>query len=149
MSNTLGFSEVLAYMPNIGNDAAATDTIPTSLAGFTSGSYSTTGHTEWVDGKIHETGFTTVFTPNAKTMISSSTIPAPVVGDYISCKERGTSSTCAGRPTYAAVTARSYHTGIVQVMLMDGSCRAVSENIDLNTWRSLSTRAGGEVFGEF
>jgi prepilin-type N-terminal cleavage/methylation domain-containing protein len=149
MSNTLGFSEVLAYMPNIGNDAAATDTIPTSLTGFTSGSYSTTGHTEWVDGKIHEAGFTTTFTPNAKTLISHASIPAPIVGDYISCKERGTSATCAGQPTYAAVTARSYHTGIVQALLMDGSCRAVSENIDLLTWRALSTRHGGEVFGEF
>jgi len=149
MSNTLGFSEVLAYMPNIGNDAAATDTIPTSLASFTAGSLSTTGHTEWVDGKIHETGFTTAFIPNSKTLISNSANPTPQVGDYISCKERGTSSTCAGRPTYAAVTARSYHTGIVQVMLMDGSARAVSENIDLNTWRRLGTRAGGEVIGEF
>ncbi|MFO1093882.1 MAG: DUF1559 domain-containing protein [Planctomycetaceae bacterium] len=149
MSNTLGFSEVKAYTPNVGNDAAATDVIPASLAGFTGGTFSATGHTEWVDGKIHETGFTTAFGPNAKTLISSSTNPTPVVGDYISCKERGTSSTCAGQPTYAAVTARSYHVGIVQVLLMDGSCRSVSDNINLATWRSLSTRMGGEIVGEF
>ena len=119
------------------------------LAGFTSGSLSLTGHTEWVDGKVHETGFTTAFGPNAKTLISSSADPTPRVGDYISCKERRTTAPCDSQPTYAAVTARSYHTSIVQVLLMDGSCRAISENIDLLTWRGLSTRHGGEVLGEF
>ncbi|MEZ6054910.1 MAG: hypothetical protein R3C02_26655 [Planctomycetaceae bacterium] len=47
------------------------------------------------------------------------------------------------------MTARSYHVGIVQCLLMDGSARAVSENIDLSVWQSLGTRAGGEVVGEY
>ena len=34
-------------------------------------------------------------------------------------------------------------------LLMDGSARAVSENIDRQVWQSLGTRAGGEVVGEF
>jgi len=148
LSNTLGFSEVKAYTPNIKNDGAANDTIPTTLAAFTSGSLSTTGHTEWVDGKIHETGFTTVFCPNAKTLISDSTSD-PVDGDYVSCKERDTSGTCSGKPTYAAVTSRSYHTGVVTSLLMDGSVRAISNNIDLGTWRNLSARGDGNVIGEF
>jgi len=33
--------------------------------------------------------------------------------------------------------------------LMDGSCRSISNNIDLNTWRSLGARADGQVIGEF
>lgn len=144
LTNTIGFAEVKTYTPNIGNDAAATDAIPASLTSF-GGTFSQNGHTEWVDGKVHETGFTSVFVPNSKTMISS---PA-VDGDYISCKERGTSATCQGRPTYAAVTARSYHAGIVNAAMMDGSTRAVSNNIDLATWRNLSTRGGSEVIGEF
>ena len=61
MSNTLGYSEVKAYTPNTGNDAAATDASPSSLDSFTAGTFSANGHTEWVDGKIQETGFTTVF----------------------------------------------------------------------------------------
>ncbi|HAW26947.1 MAG TPA: prepilin-type cleavage/methylation domain-containing protein, partial [Planctomycetaceae bacterium] len=65
--------------------------------------------------------------------------------DYTSCRE---AQSCTG-PTYAAVTARSYHTGIVHALLMDGSVRSLSENIDLNTYRALSTRSGGEVIGEF
>ncbi len=45
--------------------------------------------------------------------------------------------------------ARSYHKGGVTVLMVDGSVRFVSENINLNIWRSLATRAGNEVVGEF
>ena len=50
---------------------------------------------------------------------------------------------------YFLTSARSAHVGGVQVGLCDGSVRFVSENIDLATWRGLSTRAGGEVLGSF
>ena len=50
---------------------------------------------------------------------------------------------------YFLTSARSAHTGGVQVALCDGSVRFVSENIGLPTWRALATRAGGEVPGEF
>ncbi|MBX3437826.1 MAG: DUF1559 domain-containing protein [Planctomycetaceae bacterium] len=43
----------------------------------------------------------------------------------------------------------SQHTGGAQFALVDGSARFISENIDMNTYRSLSTRGGGEVVGEF
>ena len=51
--------------------------------------------------------------------------------------------------TYGAVTARSYHTGLVQILLMDGSVRAASSNISSTIWRALGTRAGSEVIGDF
>ena len=44
---------------------------------------------------------------------------------------------------------RSMHEGGVQLTLCDGSGRFVSENIDLNVWRALSTSRGSEVIGEF
>jgi len=47
------------------------------------------------------------------------------------------------------ISARSAHTGGAQVTMGDGSVRFVSDNIDLNTWRGLGTRGGGEVTGEF
>ncbi len=154
-SNTLCASEVKCYTNNIGNDAAATDSLPTlaTILGFSTGTLqvavpgSVGSHREWTDGKVHETGFTTTFTPNTKVMIGSGGIS--VDGDYISCKERGTSATCAGQPTYAAVTTRSFHTGMVNSLLMDGSTRAISNEIDLTVWHSLGTRAGGEVVADF
>jgi len=54
-----------------------------------------------------------------------------------------------GFHNFALVSARSAHTGGVQVALTDGSCRFISENINLDIWRALATRSGGEVPGEF
>lgn len=153
MSNTLCASEVKCYTSNGGNDAAATAAIPSSPTIIVSGSGTVTqavaglagGHREWTDGKVHETGFTATFPPNTPVRIDAS----GTIGDYISCKERGTSAACQGQPTYAAVTARSYHTGLVNGLLMDGSVRVFSNNIDITIWRALATRACGEVVGEF
>ena len=47
--------------------------------------------------------------------------------------------------TYAAITSRSYHSGGVNVMFMDGSTRFISNSIELATWRAMGTRAGGEI----
>lgn len=160
MTSTLCASEVKTYTNTIGNDAAATDTMPdqTMILSYAGGSFtagvpgSTGGHREWTDGKVHETGFTTAFTPNAKVQIvnkgTASTAPT-VEGDYISCKERGTSATCAGKPTYAAVTSRSYHIGIVNSLMMDGSTRSFSENMDVYVWRALGSRNGSEIVGDY
>lgn len=49
----------------------------------------------------------------------------------------------------ALSTARSYHTGGVNLLLADGGVRVVRDAVTLDTWRALSTRAGGEVPGEF
>jgi len=151
MSNTVAFSEVKTYTPNVGNGLEGTSSPPSSVSSYTAGKLSLTGHTEWVDGKIHEAGFTTTYPPNTKMMVNGtatgSATGGPFNGDFISCREGGTA--CAGLPTYAAVTARSYHTGIVNCVLMDGSTRTVSDNIDATLWRNLGTRAGGEVLGEF
>jgi prepilin-type N-terminal cleavage/methylation domain-containing protein len=156
-SNTLCASEVKCYTTNTGApaDAAANDTAPTPSATtfVTAGTLtaavpgSAGGHREWTDGKIHETGFTATFPPNSKVQLQSGA--TTLEGDYISCKERSSSAACAGQPTYAAVTTRSFHTGMVNSLLMDGSVRAIGNNIDTFLWRSLATRAGGETVGEF
>lgn len=43
----------------------------------------------------------------------------------------------------------SYHTGGVQALLLDGSVKFVSENIDQPTWIGVGTINGGEVIGEW
>jgi prepilin-type N-terminal cleavage/methylation domain-containing protein/prepilin-type processing-associated H-X9-DG protein len=50
---------------------------------------------------------------------------------------------------FAWRTARSNHTGGVNMLFGDGSVHFVTNGIDLNTWRGLATRSGGEVLGAF
>ncbi len=56
---------------------------------------------------------------------------------------------CGFRPSKATMPASSRHLGGVHLLLSDGSTRFVSENIDLGTWRTVGTRAGREVIGNF
>lgn len=56
-----------------------------------------------------------------------------------------------GNTTIAAqtATARSRHTGGVHGVMVDGSVRFFSDNINLPTWKALGTIRGSEVLGEF
>ena len=105
-----------------------------------------TGHTVWSDGRVHHAGFTTVFTPN--------TVVPYVYNDRtydidFNSQQEGRSLT---NRTYAAVTARSYHAGVVNVAFMDGAVREVTDSVDLRVWRAVGTRAGtldeAGAFGE-
>lgn len=145
MSNTVAFAEVKAYQANVkpGTPNGPNDPPPASaaaVAAYASGTVSTTGHTEWVDGKVHETGVTMVLTPNTEVFYSSGGVTYDI--DLISKAENSANTF----PTYAAVTSRSYHPGQVVVSLMDGSVRTVSDSVDLFVWRAMGTRNGREAF---
>jgi hypothetical protein len=146
MSKTLAFSEVKAYAPRIANSGtpgsigAAIPDSPATVAGY-GGTFGTTGHTEWVDGKIHETGFTGTFSPNTNVAYTNAGTAYDV--DFVSKTESATGTA----PTYAAVTARSYHPGAVLAAMMDGSVKTVG-NVEMSIWRAMSTRKGGEAVGE-
>ena len=47
------------------------------------------------------------------------------------------------------LASRSRHPGGVMVALCDVSCRFVSNDVDLATWRALASRAGVETVGDF
>ncbi len=149
MSNTIGLSEVKAYQPHLrGGSGPLTQNAPqpaspSVVIGY-GGTLSQNGHTEWVDGKIHETCFTTTFGPNPDMLVNISGVDYDI--DYVSATEQALTSTSN---SYAAVSSRSYHVGIVNTLLMDGSVRSISENISLSTWQALSTRKGGEIVGEY
>jgi len=99
-----------------------------------------TGHTEWPDGRVHHSGFTTVLTPNAKVVAVFNGVEYDA---DVNLRQEGSS---ASLPTYAAITARSYHgAGLVNVGMMDGSVRSVAKSISLQVWRALGTRNGSEV----
>jgi hypothetical protein len=103
------------------------------------GSFKTeTGLTEWTDGRTHQAAFTTTFPPNEKVLCTVSGVTYDV--DFTTMRE-GKSATDR---TYAAVTARSYHSGGVNVASMDGAVRLITDSIDLPLWQALSTRAGNE-----
>ncbi|HBN74994.1 MAG TPA: prepilin-type cleavage/methylation domain-containing protein [Planctomycetaceae bacterium] len=151
-SNTLLASEVKGWTPYTRNGGPSTtvrpDTVPQAETIVTSGAdfKTNTGHTEWPDGRVHHTGVTTTLTPNSNVTYSNGGTLYEEV-DFNSWQEGKNGS--AGSPTYAIITARSYHQGTVNAVLLDGSVRSVSENIDLSIWRGIGTRAGGEVLGEF
>lgn len=52
-------------------------------------------------------------------------------------------------PAWRYVGFSSYHPGGANFALADGAVRFLSENIDSGTLDDLTTRAGGEVIGEF
>lgn len=152
MSNTLMLAEVKTYQPYFRNTADPGPT-PPSVVSFVNGfsgepKYGPSlddnaGHTEWCDGPVHQSGFTTTFPPNTKLPYVDGGITYDI--DFNSRYE-GTSTT---QTTYASITSRSFHTGSVNVALTDGSTRTVSQNIDGKIWRALGTRAGSEIVGDF
>jgi prepilin-type N-terminal cleavage/methylation domain-containing protein/prepilin-type processing-associated H-X9-DG protein len=85
----------------------------------------------WYSGEIRNAAYNHYYTPNSRNY------------DCI---------TNAIALQYTAIgwkAARSLHPGGVNLMLCDGSVRFTSENVDTTVWRSLGTRAGAEISGEF
>ena len=155
LNRTLMLAEVKAFTPlfrNAGKTGASIEKIPASaadicaLAGDAKASLNhqlNGGHSEWVDGKVHHSGFTTVFPPNFSVECEVSGVKYNM--DFTNQRE-GTSDKA---PTCAAITARSYHPSIVNVAMMDGSVHGIEQGVDLKTWRALSTRNGRDFPGEF
>jgi prepilin-type N-terminal cleavage/methylation domain-containing protein/prepilin-type processing-associated H-X9-DG protein len=148
LSNTVGFAEVKAYGSYLLNTgvprslAAPPPATPAALVGLGGSLKANVSHTGWTEGQTFQTGFTFVFAPGTPAPYTTGGQTYDV--DYVSSRD-GSSATL---PSYAAMTARSYHAGgAVNVLLMDGSVRPVSPSINLATWRALGTRAGGEVVG--
>lgn len=149
MSHTLCASEVKAYTPYIRNaDIDPGPLPPTGLDFFqgVSGEYKlgpghdqNTGHTVWPDGRVHHAGFTTVYAPNSFVAFQYGERLYDI--DYNSWQEGRTDF----RVSYAAVTARAYHPGIVNALLMDGSVQVISDLIDLTSFRAMGTISGQEL----
>lgn len=147
-SSTLAFAEVKTYTPHLrdsGNPPATGVAIPTSPAAVIAygGSLATSGHTEWVCGRTNHIGFTTVFTPNTVVSYTASGTTHDI--DFVSRREGGSTT----QATYSATTSRSFHSGMINAVMIDGATRSISNNIDLSIWRGLSTRQGNELLGEY
>ena len=149
MSNVLALAEVKAFTPRFHDVTAPPSTPPAApgdvSTGYTSGGAwsATNGHTEWVCGRAIHNGFTTTFAPNTVVPHVNGGITYDI---DISSHREGAHAT---NVTYAVITSRSYHEGLVNIALMDGSTRSVSENIALPVWRNLGGRADGIKLDEF
>jgi prepilin-type N-terminal cleavage/methylation domain-containing protein len=143
-SKTLAFAEFKAWNPYFRDGAepsapdAAIPASPADVVALAGNFKQDSGHTEWVDGRAHQTGFTATFTPNTKVIFNSAAGVFDV--DFNSSREGKT----IDQITYAVVTSRSYHPGGVQAVFADGSGHFIDDAIDIVTWRALATREGGE-----
>ncbi|MDB5344525.1 MAG: putative major pilin subunit [Schlesneria sp.] len=91
------------------------------------------------------TGFTTMYGPNT-------TSPDTLAQNFC----QNTQASLVGLPCVPTPTgfstifaARSKHVGGVHALMGDGAVRFISQNIDINTWRNLSTMADGQTVGDF
>ncbi len=151
LSNTLMLAEVKGWQPYWRDTNNATSTVvnePDNLCGIaTSGDRAReTAHTEWIDGRVHQSGFTATFLPNTIVNCDGADI------DWNNHRVKGWDPANPNAPipssgvTYAAVTSRSYHSGnLVNVAKMDGSVESVTGDIDLLIWRAMATRNGEET----
>lgn len=148
LSHTLAAADVKSFTSYIRNSPGFDGAYPGSIDHFQgiSGELKlgpatgdNTGHTVWTDGRVHHTGFTTVYGPNTLVPYDHNGITYDI--DFNSQQE----GRDLNRPTYAAVTARSHHVSGVNAARMDGSVSFISNTIDLDIWRGLGTADGGEV----
>jgi prepilin-type processing-associated H-X9-DG protein len=149
-SNTIGYAEVKAYQwlikTNANLPAGTPIPAPTAAAvlalGGSPGS-TPSGHTSWTEAQTFHNGVTFVLPPNTKVPFTN-----PADGSILDVDQLSSNEGSATRITFDAVTSRSYHSGgIVNVLLIDGSVRAVASTIDPFAWRAAGTRNGGEVIG--
>ena len=150
-SQTLMASDVKAYQPfcrtgaafaNIDNPASIPPTAsdpyaiaPEYLSAACGVVPAAQAHTAWVDGNTQETGFTTAWPPNKATMNRTNQADLDLMTKLIT----------QGGPTFAALTARSYHPGGVNTLYADGGVRFARSTINGDNWRALGTLKGGEV----
>ncbi len=144
-SNTLLAAEVKAWQAYDRNGGPAVTRLPESVADVQASlalatDFKAWGHSEWPDGRVHHTGFTTALGPNTRVPYVHDGVEYDA--DYNSWQEGRNGR--MGLPTYAAITSRSYHSGVVQAVRLDGSVQVVEQAIDVRVWQAASTRGLGE-----
>lgn len=165
VNNTIAFAEVLPGLDYYESRMCVTETIPVPAdpEGFIRNSvlpravlHKGKSHVQWVDARITQTGFTTLLNPN-----SQADLPAVGIelGNWINaesvivsldpCEMAGAKcSPPEFPPALFAMGARSHHSGVVNVVMVDGGVKALGSQIDSKTWRALGTRNGREIVGE-
>ncbi len=134
----LAYTPINATARPLPNADPSTISTYTSCSGGSSELRPDSGHSEWEDGNTSQAGFTMAWPPNKITPGAFGGIKVADT-DLIAIREEN------GGPTFAAITARSYHPGGVNVLMGDGSVKFTKNSVDGNTWRALGSVNGGEV----
>jgi prepilin-type processing-associated H-X9-DG protein len=119
--------------PNVIPDPSTS--LPIIASAYTQCSVAVLGHCNWTYANCYYDGFTTAMPPNAKVLVGT-----PLQDVDMSSEDENN-----GGPTFAAVTARSYHPGGVNALFCDGSVHFIKSTINWPTWRALGTIGTGEV----
>lgn len=147
-SYTMALAEVKGWTPyfrNIQSVGPTMPTVPADVATLGGSFKENSGHTEWVDGRAHQIGFTANFPPNTVVPYSSGGVNYDV--DWTNNQE-GVTPDSGPVSTWAVITARSYHEGMVNVAMMDGSVRPVENGVNVGVWQALASRRGKEILPE-
>lgn len=110
-------------------------------------------HSRWVDAHVAQTGFTTLLAPNTRLEMGGSQEADWIDANPLLTKHKPCEWESCPPPQFwfdsAAVTARSFHSGLINAAMVDTSVRTISNGIDLKIWRALSTRNGREPIADF
>jgi prepilin-type N-terminal cleavage/methylation domain-containing protein/prepilin-type processing-associated H-X9-DG protein len=141
-ATTVGFTEVKPYTSYLGQTtnfpSLARPATPADLVALGGTFFNDIVHVNWTTGLAGQTGLTFVFPPN--TFVQ-----------YVSPSDNRTYDVDWGAGIaiqYLAATARSYHSGGVNAVFLDGAVRFISNSISPATWSALGTRNGGEPVGQ-
>ena len=124
------------YLDASGNPGTAVNSnVMSAIQACTTASFSGTNlqnnvGNRWGWGATSHTLFMTVVTPNA------------TIAKFNSCRD-GCGGCGVDDSTFS--NASGFHSGGVNVLMGDGSCRFVKDSINMQTWMAIGTRAGGEV----
>jgi len=141
-SNTAMFAEIIrgnnvsgSYQPQdvrffVWSNAAVDDLVPPANCNATSGSA-----IRYVGGQYYRN-----FIPTS--LYSHTRVPNSPEGD---CADLTSRTGDTGALFAAHITARSFHSGGVNVCVADGSVRFVRSTVTLDQWRAFGTRANGET----
>lgn len=137
---------------------------PESLPAFAPGSptgdskiHQRRSHTQWVDARPSQTGFTTLSPPNTHVHVPKFGMEN---GNWVNVEELTLSlSPCSREPNicppgirwphYLGIVSRSLHSSIVNAAMIGGAVRTIDSEIDLKVWRALGTRNGSDSVGDY
>lgn len=145
LSSTVAAAEVKSFVPALLDGGrpvgpfAPPPSTPAEVVAFGGSFDPTYCHTQWVSGRTLQSGLTTTFPPN--TMVGHLHGGQQYDIDFTSSRFGPNTN----RQTYRVVTARSYHPGGVNTLMLDGSVRFTKSTIAQAVWRALGTRGGGEA----